>query len=459
MPKISLAKTADGNVEIFKDGKRVSTVSATSAEQQARAMGGDFIGFAPAPAPGMLQTTKASRTQEKRNGTTLDNRVSNIDTLRANQDASKFAQDTIDAQTKNNDAAKNNDTPIVDPQITAANDKHTADINAANSQLESSKILLNSSNQALIDNIKNIYENRLAMMKVSNEALMGTVNQSGIRSGRARYLPKTQAGILSDEESKGLLRMGQLQGEMLSLISQAENARTKGEFKLLNDNMVAIDKIDSQLQDTVQGIQRLAIQKQTEQRLRDKLEFDQQQTDIKTGLKNSERSAPVMAKAFSELKTPEEQASYVEAVSKSMGVDPGVVLGDIVKETQKAGKASMDVKNVESLINNRKRQTDISAYRAETARITAEEGKTTSGYSIGTENIINGVSILSDISDKNKEKVKSELKSLDFYEDIPPKWFVDYQNSTVDNPLKPSDMKEEWKKYKDRVLKDNGKSI
>jgi len=150
------------------------------------------------------------------------------------------------------------------------------------------------------------------MMKATNEALLATVTQSGFRSGRARYLQSTQAGILSDTENKGLLRMGQLQGDMLSLISKAENARTAGDYKLLNDHMVAINKIDTQLQDTVQNIQKLAIQKQAEQRLRDTLTLKENQTNIQNGLELSKRYAPSMVNSLDTLKTNAEKIDYIK---------------------------------------------------------------------------------------------------------------------------------------------------
>jgi len=46
--KISLRKSGE-NVEILKDGKRVSTAAADSAEKIARGMGGEFLGFDDAP--------------------------------------------------------------------------------------------------------------------------------------------------------------------------------------------------------------------------------------------------------------------------------------------------------------------------------------------------------------------------------------------------------------------------
>jgi len=419
---------------------------------------GDVITFGDTKqAPGMLQTTTAPRIQGKRDGTALTDRTTSIQTNKDNQNAAKLAQDTIDAQKKDTTPVVDTTTtaPAVDPQITAANAKHEADITAANDQLESAKALLNTSTQALIDNIKTIYNNRLAQMKASNEALLGTVTQSGLRSGRARYLPTTQAKILSDEESKANLRMGQLEGEMLSLISKAENARSKGDLKLLNDNMNALDKIDTQLQDTVQGIQRLAVQKQAEQRLRDKLEFDQQQTDIQTGIDKSKSYAKVMIGTLDTLKTPEEKTAYIQQVADKIDVDPNILLADIKDASVKDKKASADISNIESLMSNRKRQTEISAYKAETARQKQDKPKTKSGYSLETENILRNVSTLSDVPDANKEQVKSELQKLGFYEDIPPKWFVDFKNSEVKQPLPPKKIKTDWKDYTGKVLSDN----
>lgn len=50
MPKITLKKTESGTVEILRDGERVRTASADTAESLARGMGGEFIGFEDQPA-------------------------------------------------------------------------------------------------------------------------------------------------------------------------------------------------------------------------------------------------------------------------------------------------------------------------------------------------------------------------------------------------------------------------
>jgi hypothetical protein len=91
-------------------------------------------------------------------------------------------------------------------------------------------------------------------MKEQNKRRKAFLSVAGIRSGRSRYAPEVQSGILSAEEAAGIQRLKELDNEEIQLIAQAEAANEDAQFKLLYEKMAQAKAIRQEKNDIAQRL-------------------------------------------------------------------------------------------------------------------------------------------------------------------------------------------------------------
>ena len=225
--------------------------------------------------------------------------------------------------------------------------------------LEQQRALIDRAAGGLIDSIKSKFAARVADMEATNQFVFETAERSGFRSGRARYASIMNAGILSSEEAAGIRRIADLQSEELSLISQAESARTKEDFQALQFHLDRVDEIrDEQkknlldLYDRIQKADQLALDKAKEERQKLK-------DDTSLSIDISESIAPAFASKLSTLKTDADKLAFAEKLAKEYGIsNPAILLGSLQTSLEGNKKAQADIDNIYSLINSRNKGVD-----------------------------------------------------------------------------------------------------
>jgi len=95
---------------------------------------------------------------------------------------------------------------------------------------------------------------------------------AGIRSGRQRYAPEIQGGILNAQEAAGISRLAELDAEEQSLILQAKMAADDKQFEILQAKSENMIKIQEQKMQTILDLNNLAYQE--EERMRARMEFN-----------------------------------------------------------------------------------------------------------------------------------------------------------------------------------------
>jgi hypothetical protein len=110
-------------------------------------------------------------------------------------------------------------------QISQLNQAGQAYIDNATAELNSYKTGLDAQTQTMIDQITQKYSQRISEQQKINAGYLGSTRVAGIMSGRDRYASELNDQILSNEETSGLQRIRDLEGERESLITQARQAR------------------------------------------------------------------------------------------------------------------------------------------------------------------------------------------------------------------------------------------
>jgi len=299
------------------------------------------------------QTTTPDRIQTKKNLSTFDQLLADQEANRANQ--AKTTTTTTDTTTKDTTTSEDlfSNTSPTGQKVLAIQEegkKRITDITNSLTNLQSS---MDASTNSLINSIKQVYGARIEDMKDSNKRLLATKEQVGIRSGRERYMPVIQSGILTDEEIQGHERISKLEGEMLGLVAKAEQARSENNYKLFNSNYEKLNEITKQMKDEISNAYELAVKVDTERKQARATEIKAQADLFDQMLDRSERSAPAVAKAMERFTSEADKVAFLKTYSAKTGIDVDVLLGDIETYSTKQAKSTLDIENIRNQIATR----------------------------------------------------------------------------------------------------------
>ena len=255
----------------------------------------------------------------------------------------------------------------LDKKIASAEGREQSRIAYATTTLDSIAARSDTATKALVDSIKTTYASRIALMQDANKRTLAAKEQKGIRSGRAKYITDLHQGVLSDEENRGLARVGQLEGEMLSLISQAEQARTKQDLEMFNSRMTSLNNAYDDLRSEVQNLQSNAFNQLRIIQDAENAAATREKDEFQRMLDTSERVAPALASALEGLTTADEKAQVVKEYAKKSGIDPEILMGDIEAHATDEQKAKLDIENIKSQIAARDKGLEFEEERVDIA--------------------------------------------------------------------------------------------
>lgn len=402
----SFITTPEGNIQTSQGGKIISTGTAESAATN--------YGYkAPATPPPIQQTTTSMRTTASQNSEKLDTKLTNLGTttetkkanlagnpvdpnakpdssagagvtmneatarqlfgndftgLKSNPDgtytADSVALGRLQGTTKSGTTGEEDTINTqLSSDISSAKTSAQTQVDSANTTLDTIAANGTIATNALIESIKTTFQARIDLMNQSNDKLLKGKTQEGIRSGRSRYVSDVQDGILSDEEQAGIARIGDLNGQMLTLIAQAETARTNQDLDIFNKRMDSINTIDDNLQNEVQNLQKNASDQLKAIQDKIKAQNDQDKQNQQMQLDKSERVAPALSESMAGYTDPKDQATFIEEYSKQSGIPVEILLGDISAYNDKSAKAKLDVENIKNEIANRNATTKTTQER------------------------------------------------------------------------------------------------
>lgn len=144
--------------------------------------------------------------------------------------------------------------PLIEPEPTVSERQKTdielmyeeslrqidSEVDMYNEQLEARRAMLDEQLQATISGIQASYERLRKLEKEQTETRLGALEVLGIRSGRARYAGEVHQSILSAEQDRSMQRLSELESEELSLISEAQQARSEEDWEMFTMMMDSV---------------------------------------------------------------------------------------------------------------------------------------------------------------------------------------------------------------------------
>lgn len=212
-----------------------------------------------------------------------------------------------------------------------------------NDTLEQIRQRADTTNQALIDQIKKTFEARRAKMVDMNSRVLGSKSTAGNESGMSMYNSDVQKNILTDEEIEGERRLTELDAQELQLIVQAEQARKKEDYEMLNDSMQMYEKINTEKSAVLNKLLTASI---NERKRIDELNKTQSTLDSKklnTAVDYIQSAAPEIAKTLSLYESDKDKESYITALANRLGVSTEIVKGELSRQNIKDAKLQADL--------------------------------------------------------------------------------------------------------------------
>lgn len=215
-------------------------------------------------------------------------------------------------------------------QMNQINQAGQAYIDNATSELNSYKTGLDQQTQNMIDQITQKYSQRIGDQQKINATYLGSTRVAGIMSGRDRYASELNDQILSNEETAGLQRIRELEGERENLISQARQASSEKSRAATVD---LANKLDQNRKDRQSAVSELYKQSLDFQKLSlDKArESRQQVADTITNSKNiAENIAGSLVDQFDSLKLDKAgKEKMITEYADSYGVSEDFILNAV----------------------------------------------------------------------------------------------------------------------------------
>jgi len=108
------------------------------------------------------------------------------------------------------------------------------------SKLDTLAVKVDSDTAATIASLKGIYESRRQQQIQINAQRVATLGVLGAVSGRLRFAPEIQFGILNEQERRNIQALAALDAEEARLIAAANSANTAQQFDLLDQRIAAL---------------------------------------------------------------------------------------------------------------------------------------------------------------------------------------------------------------------------
>jgi hypothetical protein len=315
----------------------------------------------------------------------------------------------------------------------------------------------------LISATRQIYGARLKKMEDSMDRLVKTRQVGNVRQGRDRYAPELASGIMTDQELTGNERLSEIEGQMLSAIATADQAKANRDLEGFNAQLKNVESIMDRMNSQIKENYEIAKERDKAIRDQEREARMQEKQDFDTMLDKSKRAAPALAEKLDGL-SPEQQAAVVEEYAKLSGVDMDVLLGDIAGAAQDRDYKNLQVENLENQIYNRNRDTNIAAQREARLQREADNKKTEEESKISdfSLNVINEISTIADIEKALEDKpselaaVKRELNDYGIFDQSPPDWFIEKETDGKGMSVMPTEVQRRWDEWRGKYVESKG---
>lgn len=185
------------------------------------------------------------------------------------------------------------DTQVSLEDINKRADQAYEDYKAQIDQLKNGTFPLSPSEQAQIDYVKKQFEALKQQQITANKNFEGSMNQLGIVSGRSRYAPEIQVGIVQNTVNEGLKKVADIEAQAANTVAQLQSAfedknyaRINQSYKALTDYLNQKSQVITQIASDVRAQAQLSLEQYKQQYQEQQDEAQKQRAAIQFALDN-----------------------------------------------------------------------------------------------------------------------------------------------------------------------------
>lgn len=247
----------------------------------------------------------SSRAQQE-----IDSRPSSKKTVTPRFEAAQNKSSVLDSTIASMSTA--GDAPEVQ-ELRANYTKTISDLDALSARMDANSV-------ALMDGIRKEYDSLINQQQELNRAYEGGTTSEGLVSGRARYAPILQAGIVTNVVQEGIGKIAELQSKKAKLLAEAQEARDNKQFQLLQEKMKAYRDSISEERMLTQNLYENTLKASKE--ARENLEFEREQEQ-----ENAKTLAPSVASILTG--DNDQDMQIIQSIATENGLNPNSLLGAV----------------------------------------------------------------------------------------------------------------------------------
>lgn len=315
-------------------------------------------------------------------------------------------------------------------ELRASYDKTISEIDALSSRMDAQSAVL-------MDSIRREYDSLIREQEALNKSYEQGVTQEGMVSGRARYAPVIQAGIVTSAVQSGLGKIADLQAKKAKLLVEAQNARDERQYKELNEKLKAYRDLVKEEREQAQTLYQNTLNASRE--AREQLKFEQTQ---------EENTAKSLAASIATALTgnPDQDAQLISTLAKDYNIRPFVLQGALDDYNRSVTKDLPSIiQEYEYMVRNGLFNGTPIEYMSYKNRATRASGSPSSRVLSTRDAIAIGMPNLAGVAED--ELRLSMIDSRGRVVENPPAWFIDALTQSENIPatlISPAYIKERW---------------
>lgn len=196
-----------------------------------------------------------------------------------------------------------------------------------NTMYDSLKKNVSAAHQAIIDSIKQKAQIQKTQMEDLNKRYLASKTVAGFRTGSTEYTPEIAMGILKAEQEEGIQRIQEIDDRMTLALAEAVTAKNNDELDVAQQKFDTYKELQKEKEDAIVEQYKTYIDNQKYINDAKKALETESRANEDQAMQKLKAAADAYLQGYNSSKN---KKLYVETIATNLGLDPEIVLGQIL---------------------------------------------------------------------------------------------------------------------------------